>query len=132
MDTTMTTYKVNVSAFNCLKRTNRGLSIIAVFVLVIGLSSCGSTEGEIKKACNLASRGSEALKAKDPNYTDYYKQSADILQTLAEKDAKYKDAYLGAVKWASGSGFSYDELKEDFAKVMALQELCSKYTNSKE
>jgi hypothetical protein len=111
---------------------NQGVSIFVSILFAIGLTSCSSTEGDIKKACNLASRGSEALKAKDPDYTDYYKQSADILQTLAEKDDQYKEAYLGAVKWASGSGFSYDDLKEDFSKVMALQELCSKYSSSKE
>ena len=73
-----------------MKSTKASAVFLTIFSLMLS-TSCSSAEGNVKKACSLTFRGTDALKAKDPAYTDYFNQAADILQRLAEKDEKYRE-----------------------------------------
>ena len=96
-------------------------ALILAVALPIVLTGCSSESSKVSKACALVEKGVEGLQAKDPMYTDYYKDAADILKDLAAKDPKYSEPYRAALLWASGSDLKIDDLK----LLIELQSLCS-------
>ncbi len=96
-------------------------ALILAVALPIVLTGCSSESNKVSKACALADKGSEGIKSKDPLYTQYYQEAADILKDLAAKDPKYSEPYRAALLWASGSNLNFDDLK----LLMTLNTLCS-------
>ncbi len=96
-------------------------ALILAVALPISLTGCGSDSSKVSKACALVEKGSAGITAKDPMYTDYYQEAADILKDLAAKDSQYSEPYRAALLWASGSNLNIDDLE----LLMKLQALCS-------
>jgi hypothetical protein len=96
-------------------------ALILAVALPIVLTGCSSESSKVSKACALADKGSEGITSKDPLYTQYYQEAADILKDLAAKDPKYSEPYRAALLWASGSNLNFDDLK----LLMTLNTLCS-------
>ena len=96
-------------------------ALILAVALPIVLTGCSSESSKVSKACALVEKGSEGLQSKDPMYTDYYNDAADILKDLAAKDSKYSEPYRAALLWASGNNISFD----DIDLMITLESLCS-------
>jgi hypothetical protein len=96
-------------------------ALILAVALPIVLTGCSSESSKVSTACAIVEKGIEGLQAKDPLYTQYYQDAADILKDLAAKNPEYSEPYRAALLWASGSDLKIDDLK----LLMKLQSLCS-------